>query len=392
MQKQLWNWVALICVLIGIVISTYLVVHHYNLIFGLTETKSFCTVSSKIDCDAVNTSTYSTLLGVPVAMIQDFVLLVALLLLLGLRAFGESEKPAIGRFLFYLATTNLVATLVMGTISSLVLKVFCTMCMSLYIVAIVLWFSSLKVNAKGVLSHLGSDLKNLLRSGEEGTRGFLILFLVIPLGSALASGMYEKSILSSTDFGKIIQQNIEDWKEAKTHAFDIKSSPDLGNPAAAFQIVEFFDYQCPHCRRASPSLHAFATAHLSDVHLIYQNYPLDKSCNPRGGAHDLACVCARSAICANRQSKFFEAHEWIFDHQDTLTSDSIDQMANEIHLDMNAFHNCMADDASQNQLRAEIDRGNDAELEGTPSVFVNGRLLNGGYLIPVLEAALKASK
>jgi protein-disulfide isomerase len=208
----------------------------------------------------------------------------------------------------------------------------------------------------------------------------------------MAAGMYEKSILSSTDFEKMIERNLEDWRDSKKFDFKIKGGAQTGNPSAAFEIVEFSDFQCPHCKRAAPSLHAFVSAHRDDVHFVFQNYPLDKSCNPRGGAHELACQMARASLCALKQNKFEEAEDWIFGHQDDLDNSSCDKMIAELALDKGQMDSCMKDQGTFDQLKAEIDRGNDANIEGTPSIFVNGKLLPGGFLIPVLEAALKSSK
>jgi len=391
-MQQRWNWAAIVFILFGIGVSIYLVIHHYNLIYALSESKSFCTLSSKIDCDAVNTSKFSEFFGTPVAMIQVFVFLAGLLLLAGIRAFGEDEKPVMSRFFLYLTSINLLATVVMGTISTFVLKTFCLMCGSLYAVAFIIWFCALKLNHKGSFSHLFDDFKGVLKSGSEGgTRGFFILFLMIPIGSIIASGMYQKSILSSGDFERMIERSIDDWKDAKTYEFKTTGA-EAGTPSAPFQIVEFYDYQCPHCKRASPSIHAFVTAHRDEVHLSYQNYPLDKSCNPRGGEHEFACTFARAALCALKQNKFAEAHDWIFDHQETLSQDSLGQLATEVGLDKDSFNKCQSDPAIIDELKKEVDLGNAANLEGTPSIFVNGRLLQGGFLIPVLEAALKISK
>jgi predicted DsbA family dithiol-disulfide isomerase/uncharacterized membrane protein len=372
-------------------ISIYLVIHHYNLIYAMSESKSFCTLNSKIDCDAVNTSQFSEIFGIPVAMIQFFMLLAGLLILAGMRAFSEDEKPRIARFFLYLTSINFLATVVMGVISTLILKTFCLMCASLYIVAIVIWVCAMKLNPKGSYKHKFDDLRGLLKSGSEGgTRGFFILFLLIPVGSALASGMYQKSILSSSDFEKMVERSIDDWKESKL--FDLKGTTgaQAGNPSAAFKIVEFYDYQCPHCKRASPSIHAFVNAHRDEVHLDYQNYPLDKSCNPRGGEHEYSCALARGALCALKQNKFTEAHDWIFDHQDTLTADSVNQLAGELGLDKDNYTKCLTDRSTIEELKKEVDLGNSANLEGTPTIFVNGRVLPGGFLIPVLEAALKS--
>ncbi len=390
---QRWNWTALVFTLIGIIVSTYLVVHHYNLIYGMSEAKSFCTLSATIDCDAVNTSSFSTIMGIPVAVLQAFILFIGMLLLLGIRAFGDSERAVISRFFLYLSSGNFIATVAMGVISTFILRTFCLMCASLYLVALVLLICAMKMNPTKPFSMLIQDLKGLLKSSSVGgTRGFLILFLTIPLGAALASGMYEKSILSSTDFEKMIQRNVDDWHDGKQFDFKISSGAQDGNQAASFQIVEFSDFECPHCKRAAPSLHAFVNAHRNEVRFNFQNYPLDKSCNPRGGMHEHACQMARAALCALKQNKFTEAHDWIFAHQDALDDNTVNALAQEIDLDKNALMTCLKDPSTIEELKIEVDRGNSADLQGTPTIFANGKVLPGGFLIPVLEAALKSSK
>jgi len=368
-------WIALIFSLIGIVVSAYLVVHHYNLIYGMSEAKSFCTLSSTIDCDAVNTSSYSTIMGIPVALLEAVALFVGMLLLLGMRAFGEAEKAPIGRFFLYLSSANFLATIFMGIISTFVLRTFCLMCGSLYVVSIVILLCALKMNPTKTLAMVTTDLKGLFKpSSAGGTRGFLILFLMIPLGATLAAGMYEKSIITSTDFEKLIQRNIDEWRDGKQNDFKINAGAEFGNASASFQIVEFSDFECPHCKRAAPSLHAFVNAHRDRVHFVFQNFPLDKSCNPRGGMHEHACAMARAVLCALKQNKFNEAHDWIFAHQETLDDNSSTALASEIGLEKNSFETCLKAPSTIEELKQEVDRGNNANLEGTPTIFVNGKI------------------
>src|ERR1700730_8462004 len=101
------------------------------------------------------------------------------------------------------------------------------------------------------------------------------------------------------------------------------------------QIVEFSDFQCPHCKHAAPSLHAFVNAHRDDVHFIFQNFPLDPACNKDfkpGTGHDQACLFAKAALCGNQQGKFVETHDWIFKHQDDLSASLVDPMVKEVDL------------------------------------------------------------
>ena len=360
--------------------------------YGLSEAKSFCSVNAHVDCDSVNTSTFSEILGIPVALIASFAFFVELLLLFGIQAFGTEEKQKLSRFFFYLCTGNMIATIVMGVISSFVLKTYCLMCMTIWFVSIILFFFSRSIAQKSDFKLLASDFKSLFVGGEQGARGVLFILFLVPVGAGLVNGMWKQNI--SSDLDKFVENSLSDWKNAQKIDFFIDKAPQLGNPQAPMQIVEFSDFQCPHCKRAAPSLHAFVNSHRDNVHFIFQNYPLDSSCNKemKSEGHDQACRFARAALCSDRQGHFFEGHDWIFAHQDTLSEAMLPNLVSELNLDKAQFEACMVSSETSNELTAQLNRGKLAGIEGTPSIFVNGKLLPGGFIIPVLDAVLKSLK
>jgi protein-disulfide isomerase/uncharacterized membrane protein len=391
--KNVAVWIAFVFIVLGLGVSLYLTSHHFNLQYGLSDAKSFCSVSSVIDCDSVNASSYSEVFGIPVAIFAAFAFLVELLLLLGFKAFGVDERQKMSRYFFYLATCNMIATITMGVISSLILKTYCLMCMTIWLVSIVIFLCARALINERNYSRVGSDFKNLFRGGPEGSRGILFLFLLVPVGSILLNGMWKQNIMGDTDgVEKIVQNSLSDWHNNRKIDFFINHAPQTGNPNAIMQIVEFSDFQCPHCKRAAPSLHAFVNAHRDEVHFIFQNFPLDPTCNKdmKSEGHNQACRFAKASLCAERQGKFTQAHDWIFQHQDDLAESLIPKLISEENLDSQAFNSCMNDPEISGEITQSLERGRLAGLEGTPSIFVNGRLLPGGFLIPVLDAALKS--
>ena len=392
MKQQHWVVVGFIFLILGIGVSVYLVSHHYDLMYARQESKSFCSVNAAFDCDAVNTSVYSEVAGIPVSLIAALAFLVELLLLLGYRAFGEDEKKKLARFYFYLTVGNVVVSIALAIVSSFILKTYCLMCLTLYVVSLATFITGWKLVGEQKFSLLASDIASLFKSGSSGgARGILILLLLVPVGGVLANAMYRESMAGEID--KVVAQSIMDWKANKPFTFAFGHPHEEGNPSASFQIVEFSDFQCPHCKRAAPSIHAFINAHKQDVHFVFQNYPLDKSCNNKMKTelHDKACLMARVALCSQEQNKFSEAHDWIFAHQDDLNADSVKTMAGELNLDEKALQSCVQDNKNiQDEVLRELDQGNLAGVEGTPTVFVNGRALPAGFLIPVLEAAFNS--
>src|SRR5690606_28441524 len=82
----------------------------------------------------------------------------------------------------------------------------------------------------------------------------------------------------------------------------------VGSPQAPIQIVEFFDYECPFCRKFYGTLRDILKDYEGKYLLVYKNFPIDASCNPsiKFKAHEHACYAAHVARCAGEQGKFHE--------------------------------------------------------------------------------------
>jgi protein-disulfide isomerase len=141
--------------------------------------------------------------------------------------------------------------------------------------------------------------------------------------------------------------------------------PTRGAVMARVTIVEFSDFQCPHCGHAHPILRQLLREFEGDVRLVFRNYPLP--------GHPRATPAARAAIAAGNQDKFWEMADLLFEHQDTLEDEDIDRYATELGLDMARFHTDLASSATQARIDADREAGHDLDVEGTPTFFINGR-------------------
>src|SRR5438093_1453862 len=90
-----------------------------------------------------------------------------------------------------------------------------------------------------------------------------------------------------------------------------------GPEDAAITIVEFSDFQCPHCAEAFPELRKLLRSR-SDVRLVFRHYPLDSSCNTSLPVplHPNACLAAIAAECAGDQGRFWEYHDVLFENHE----------------------------------------------------------------------------
>jgi protein-disulfide isomerase len=124
-----------------------------------------------------------------------------------------------------------------------------------------------------------------------------------------------------------------------------------------------------------------------DVKLVFKNFPLPM--------HPFAQKAAAAAMAAHRQGKFFEFHRKLFESQSKLNDETIQNIAKSLKLDMDAFNRDMNDPAVQNIIARDMNEGRAAEVPGTPTLFVNGKLVQLQSLQDLdraIDAELKKKK
>ncbi len=139
-----------------------------------------------------------------------------------------------------------------------------------------------------------------------------------------------------------------------------------GAPMAPVTIVEFSDFQCPHCATAHPELARLVREFEGQVKLVFKHFPLS--------SHSRAVAAARAAEAAGRQGKFWEMHDLLFDHQRELEDADLERYGAMLGLDAERFKTDMAAPESLERVEADRAEGVKLGIEGTPSIFVNGRL------------------
>jgi protein-disulfide isomerase len=147
----------------------------------------------------------------------------------------------------------------------------------------------------------------------------------------------------------------------------LEGSFSTGPEKALITLVEFSDFQCPYCARLAPVLDSVAHAYPREVRLVFKHFPLS--------FHAQARAAAAAAIAAGKQGKFFEFRALIMPQYRTLSEDAYLAAAQQLRLDMNRFRKDMVlTDAVQALLDNDIALGREVGVEGTPTVFVNGKL------------------
>jgi thiol-disulfide isomerase/thioredoxin len=149
---------------------------------------------------------------------------------------------------------------------------------------------------------------------------------------------------------------------------DLEGRPVRGSPMAPVTIVEFSDFECPFCGRAAPILEAVLEEFEGQVRLVFFNYPLSM--------HAHALQAARAVVAAGRQGRFWEMHDLLFEHQQSLEDEDLMRYAEQLELDLDRFRSDLESEAVQRAVEADRSIGRQVELEGTPTIFVNNRRFN----------------
>lgn len=388
--------IALLGCLLSIFVHLYLTLHYYPLKLGMAAGNSICNVGGKFDCDAVSASSFSAMFGIPMA-VWGAVTNAVLFFLILVGWLEWSERPErLRRSAAALAGLTFAASIVMGAISLLFMQSYCLFCISVYILSAIVFFSYIGVLREPFWKNLSADLPHLWSE----SRGTLIAFAAIPVLAFTAHKVFLMN-LGADRINEVVRSSIADWQTAPKYDFVAKPSLTMG-PAtdqSDMTIVEFADFRCPHCKHASYTLHAFIKSH-PDVRFEFYTFPLGGECTDKfDGNSGASCRLAATVLCAEKEGKGWQMHDALFAAQEQVNAstglaqiDSIlAQQCAQLGLNWQSLQHCMTDADTIAAINAQAKQGNLVNVEGTPTLFANGRQLKAGQFLPVLQEAHKIS-
>lgn len=167
------------------------------------------------------------------------------------------------------------------------------------------------------------------------------------------------------------RQQVEAFYKARFAADQVKDitledSPSKGNPAAPVLLVEFADFQCPACRAARPLVEEALKKHEGQTRLVFKNFPLS--------IHQYGEKLARSARAAQQQGKFWEMYAALFENQDRISPQVVDELAKGLGLDMAKFAKDLESEAVADAVSRDRKQGERLDIQSTPTFYINGRI------------------
>lgn len=382
---------ALLSALTSVGVHSYLTYEYYGLKYGFSNA-SLCNINEKFNCAVASTSSFADIFGVPMALLGLITnLILAIFTINGYISNADSKRPY--RYGYYLSIFVFFVSIVMGAISTFYLSSYCPFCLGTYLLSAIGLASYHFSFSKGIKGDLVDDIQNLFKENKSS----LYLFLAVPLLGLFINWNIQKRFTGDR-LDLFIQESISSWKQRKEFSFDQDKGLLAGDPNAKFTIVEFADYLCPHCKTALQPLKTFIAGH-QNVKLIFKPYPLDGGCNaglgPNSKGDGIRCRLSFSVYCAEKEFKQGWAyHEFIFDQQERLhtigTMSAIDEKICEFKPgNCETIKKCMDSEEAANWVKDASKEGTDAEVTGTPTIFVNGKKLDGGANLMVLKSLYK---
>jgi protein-disulfide isomerase len=340
----------------GAGVSAYLTYKH-----AIGAEGGACNINEVVNCDAVLQLPQAVVAGIPIALFgAGFYAAAAVIAAL---AWQEVDR-------FAHATVVVLVAAIAGLLADsylLVVQVqensFCVLCISTYGLSAVMALSAYL------------DMRTRDRSGPmTGDRSLIAAIgaglLVVITGSLGTKAETPIEVVVDGDTDADITALY-----SKTAGPVALSDADAcwGKPDAPYLLIEFADFECPHCAASFPELRPLVAAN-PDLRVCFKNYPLSNQCNPSVSRdmHPNACLAAAAAHCANDQGRFWELSEKMMANQRDITAIDILFWAEELGLSGDYMRECVMSETTGAKVGGDVASGNGAGVMATPSLFLRG--------------------
>ena len=155
-----------------------------------------------------------------------------------------------------------------------------------------------------------------------------------------------------------------------------------GPKDAPVTLVEYGDFECPHCANMEPILQVLRRAVGSELRFVYRHFPIISS-------HPHAEAAAEAAEAAGHQGAFWPMHDTLFAHQDALSNRDLVGYAASLGLDAERVSSALANGTYQPDVQADFMSGVRSGVSGTPTFFINGERYDGDYDLASLQRAIR---
>lgn len=396
--------------LIGVGLSSLSLYQFVALHMGADHAASFCAISEHVNCAQVHLSSWSSLFGIPLASYGiGFYLLMIVVALLSLTNQIMPRQQS-RDFIFLSALLASLSSILLLLISEILIGALCPVCLAMYVTNFILLYFAWRMPAEeGVFGRIG----NAFRGGiallaiwiprKRSFAGFLVrmitlLLLCLTLGMVIAGELLFTSLYvkmqpegAVTIEGQrqvVISGYVKEWQDGPAISLPIVRNQIVtgdfikGKEGAPIKIIEFSDFQCPHCQQLGLALTALLKEYPDAIEVVHRDFPLDNSCNRFAGPlHMGACKAAEFARCAGEQGKFWSVAEMFFEsgipqgRNERAIVEKLMKEASSLGLDADPMRDCLASGRHLDKIKRDTELGDSLKVQGTPAVWINGKYL-----------------
>jgi uncharacterized membrane protein len=366
---------------LGLAASAYALYVHYQLISDPAYAP-LCNVGETVSCTQVFQSQYGSVFGIPVAAGGAiWSALILILAALGLDLPNKERSSRIAGHIFLLSTIGLAAVFYFAYASFFILGQACVVCITMYVSVIGVFIASaMSAGSLGsALANLSRDLGALQRSQTAVTLAVawlaasVALVAFFPREQVVEAAPGEVAAPQAAPTETLAADQIAEWEKW----LDEQPRVDAMLPAGTVKVrvVKFNDYQCPSCKQAW-SLYQSIFDKYEASHpgtFVYENrdFPLETECGS-GGVHGAACEAAAAVRMAKEKGQGLDKklEAALFARQSpTMTRDDVKAALREVAQidDFDARYEALLP-----EIRKDVALGQQVQVSGTPTFFVNG--------------------
>jgi protein-disulfide isomerase len=157
-----------------------------------------------------------------------------------------------------------------------------------------------------------------------------------------------------------------------------------GRTSAPVTLIEYGDYECPYCGQAYPIIKEVQKQLGNKLRFVFRNFPLTE-------IHPHAQHAAEAAAAAAVQNRFWEMHDYIYEHQQALDDKHLGKYADNLGLNLAKFNNEMSSHVHAGRIREDFLSGIHSGVNGTPTFYINGIRYNDSWDLETLLEGLRSA-
>ncbi|MDD3287693.1 MAG: DsbA family protein [Alphaproteobacteria bacterium] len=164
--------------------------------------------------------------------------------------------------------------------------------------------------------------------------------------------------------------------------FNDATSPTVGNLKGDVTMVEFFDYQCGHCKKVNEAI-VKLIAEEKNVRVVYKEFPIL-------GAGSV--FASKAALASVRQGKYEKFHDALLNSKEHLSDEIIKQVAKDVGLNVEKLQKDMNDPEIEKIIQSNLALGNEIGVRGTPMFIVGDKMFPGAMQLPQMKQAVEEAR